>query len=71
MEEVADKAPQFWSENPAVHFDFLTAKFEQLLDSGKTFDALSLVQSKLTPISNAHPPLQIKLKASILFLNLA
>ena len=45
-----------------MHFEYLAAKFQQLLDSGKTFDALSLVQSKLTPISNEHRALQAKLK---------
>ena len=63
LTEVERKAPYFWSENPDVHFEFLAAKFQQLLDSGKTFDALSLVQSKLTPISNEHEALQPRLKA--------
>lgn len=63
MADVDKKAPQFWSDNPAVHFELMSAKFQQLLDSGKTFDALSLVQSKLTPISNQHTALQTKLKA--------
>ena len=65
MAEVGRKAPQFWSENPAVHFEVLAAKFQQLLDAGKTFDALSLVQSTLTPISNEHKFLQGKLKARL------
>ena len=62
ISQVHRLAPKFLTEKPAVHFELLTALFQQLLDSGKTLEALTFIRCKLTPICNQHEFLQQSLK---------
>lgn len=57
--------PDWGQTHPALLFELHRSLYHLLLDAGSTDEALRLVRSQLTPLSQQHPQLQPKLKESM------
>ncbi|DBB18106.1 TPA: hypothetical protein ACH3X3_003084 [Trebouxia sp. C0006] len=60
-----DLDPDFLPANPELLFELHRCQYHALLEAGNTDQALKLTRSQLTPLSQSHPHLQPKVKASM------
>ncbi|DBA87458.1 hypothetical protein WJX77_001718 [Trebouxia sp. C0004] len=60
-----DIDPDFLPANPELLFELHRCQYHALLEAGNTDQALKLMRSQLTPLSQSHPHLQPKVKASM------